>query len=82
MAEHQEYFFEEEHSKIAAFLGLSLQEYLKQKVEGRIPDLAKPLDPRRVVFKETLRKWHAAGRPVQLLHTKADPITGTISKEK
>lgn len=73
----REYFFETESAEIAKFLDLSLPEYLKRRTDGRIPlDLARPLDPRKVLFKNSLLQWKAAGCPIAWVRPGVDPVTG------
>jgi len=56
-----EYF--ETLEEVAAFLGMPLDELLRDRNSGKFPVQARPKDPTPVFFKADLEKWNAAGRP-------------------
>lgn len=59
----KEYFETEE--EVAKFLNMSLEEFLRLRIRGKIGFLPRPKDPQQVYFKSDIEKWIADGKPVE-----------------
>ena len=56
----------ESHAETAAYLGMSLDEFLRARSSGKFPVKARPKDATLVYFVEDLLLWESRGRPCSL----------------
>ena len=61
------YFTENELKELAAYLGMSLPEFLKARADGKIGVSPRPRDATPVFFVCDINRWPANGRPAQWL---------------
>jgi len=57
------YFGLSDFAAIAEYLGMPLEEFLRDRQSGKFPVQPKPKDPTQVYYRADLEKWKSGGRP-------------------